>query len=204
MDLGAMYRASRLRIGQLAGGSAATVPVPATEQWNVHDVVAHVAGIAEDNVTGNMAGAPSDEWTAAQVARGREKSVEQLLFQWAGHASTIEAFLSTPEGATASAAVVDVNTHEADLRHALGLTGSPDAEFVGWIAPALLDGFYRAVAERELPPVTVEADPVDVWRGRLGRRTAAEVASFGWSADPAQYLDTWFLFGPRTTPLGER
>ena len=204
MDLGAMYRASRLRVGQLASASVSSQPVPATDAWNVHDVVAHLAGIAEDATTGNMAGAPGDDWTAAQVARGRDRSIEQLLFQWAGHAAEMEAFLSTPAGMDASAAVVDVNTHEADLRHALGLPAEPDEEFIGWVAPTLLDGFYRAVAEQDLPPVTVEAGPIDIWRGRLGRRTAGEVATLGWSTDPTTYLATWFLFGPRTTPLGER
>jgi len=204
MDLGAMYRASRLRVGQLASASESSRPVPATDGWSVHDVVAHLAGIAEDAANGNMAGAPGDDWTAAQVARGRDTSIERLLFQWAGHATLVEAFLSTPEGIDRSAAVVDVNTHEADLRHALGLPVEPDEEFIGWIAPNLLDGFHRAVAERELPPVTVEAGPIEIWRGRLGRRTAGEVGALGWSADPTEYLATWFIFGPRSTPLGER
>jgi uncharacterized protein (TIGR03083 family) len=204
MDLGAMYRASRLRIGQLVDDGVGSLPVPATEQWSVHDLVAHVTGVAEDAVTGNMAGAPSDAWTAAHVARARDASIGQLVERWAGRADELEAMLSSPAGASASAAVVDVNTHEGDLRHALGLPVEPDEEFIAWVAPELLDGFYRAVAEAGLPPVEVEADPVDIWRGRLGRRTPEEIATLNWSADPSRYLATWFLFGPRATPLGER
>ena len=198
-----MYRASRLRIGELVDDGVGAQSVLATPKWTVHDVVGHVAGIAEDAATDNMGGAPGDDWTAAQVARARDKSIGQLFDQWAGHAAGMEAFLSTPEGINASAAVVDVNTHEADLRHALGLAVAPDDEFIAWVAPELLDGFYRAVADGDLPPVIVEADPIDIWRGRLGRRTTEEVARFNWSTDPTPYLDTWFLFGPRSTPLGE-
>jgi uncharacterized protein (TIGR03083 family) len=204
MDLGAMYRASRLRIGELVDPEVAPRPVPATPLWNVHDVVAHVAGIAEDSANDNMAGAPSREWTDDQVARGASKSVGQLFDQWAGHAAPMEGFLSTPAGVNASAAVVDVWTHEADLRHALGLPAEPDDEFLGWIAPEMLDSFHRAVAERGLPPVEVTGEPFDIWRGRLGRRTPDEIAALDWSGDPVPYLDTWFIFGRRTTPLGER
>lgn len=41
-----------------------------------------------------------------------------------------------------------------------------------------------------------------IWPGWLGRRTAREMASLGWSADPTTYLATWFIFGPQSTPLG--
>jgi hypothetical protein len=58
-DVGAMYRASRLRITSL---------VEAVD--------------AEDAATGNMGGVTTDAWTAAQVERGRPRSVGELIATW--------------------------------------------------------------------------------------------------------------------------
>jgi hypothetical protein len=71
------------------------------------------------------------------------------------------------------------------------------------MTPLLLDGFHEAVADAGLAPVSVVASQVDVFRGRLGRRTAAEVAAYDWSGDPSAYLDTWFIFGRAEQSLGE-
>jgi uncharacterized protein (TIGR03083 family) len=202
-DRGASYRDARLRITELVDDEVAAVPVPATPGWDVHDVVAHLAGIVEDAVTGNMEGVTTDPWTAAQVERGRTKTVRELVEQWDAGAPLVEAVLTSSEGAEHFRAVLDVHCHEADLRHALGHPPVlPDA-FLDWAAAVLLDGFGDAVAEAGLPPVTVEATRFEVFRGRLGRRTPAEVAAYGWSADPGPYLDAWFIFGSAAASIGE-
>ena len=71
VDLGVLYGAARRRISALvaAPGLDDGAVVPATPEWTVHDVIAHLSGIAVDGTTGNMEGAPGDAWTAAQVAR---------------------------------------------------------------------------------------------------------------------------------------
>ena len=192
-----------MRIADLVGDTDPTAIVAATPAWNVHDVIAHLSGLAEDAANDNMSGAPGEAWTAAQVERGRDRPIAQMLERWEGHATTLVAVLDSPEGVRSSATVVDVNAHEADLRHALGLPPEPDDEFVSWAAPMMRKFFARAVESAGLAPITVEASDWEVVRGRLGRRTAAEVTALDWSADPAPYLDTWFMFGPRDEPLGE-
>jgi hypothetical protein len=205
VDLGEFYRAARERITALvtAAGVDPSAVVPATPEWNVHDVVAHLSGIAVDGTTGNMAGAPGDEWTAAQVRRNADRSIAELVEEWSQVGPLMEGFLSTPEGALASAAVMDIHTHEADLRHALGLSVEVPATFLAWAGPAMRDGFAAAVAAAGLPPVTVAASDFEWFRARLGRRTAAEVAALAWSAPAAAYLDAFFIFGRAATPLGE-
>lgn len=202
--LGDWYRASRERIVALVSDDVGDVTVPATPEWTVHDVVAHLAGIAEDARTGNMAGATTDPWTAAQVERGRSKSVAQLVEQWSADAGGVEWFLSTPEGAASSwRAVLDIHTHEADLQGALGMPVALPAEVVEWVAAVLLDAFAEGVAAAGLPPVSVAASPLEVFRSRLGRRTADEARALAWSADPEPYLDHWFVFGRADHALGE-
>ena len=43
--------------------------VPACPGWSVRDVVAHMTAVAEDWAAGSLAGPPTDEQTAAHVAR---------------------------------------------------------------------------------------------------------------------------------------
>ena len=130
---------------------------------------------------------------------GRGETVADLLAAWEEHGANIEQLLASPHGSRASAVVMDVNCHECDLRHALGLVPRPDPGFLDWAAPSLLGGFVKAVEAQSLPPVTVDAPPFEVFRGRLGRRTGAEVAGYAWSADPTEYLDAWFIFGRATS-----
>ena len=206
IDLGAFYRDARLRVTALVSDDLGDTPVPATPLWTLHDVVAHLAGTPEDVRTGNMDGVTSDAWTAAQVERGRDKTVVELLDQWAEDAPAVEGFLSAidPDDAgTAPLAVVDLLTHEADLRHALGLPADLPDDALAWAADLMLGGFHARVAVAGLPSVSVEASDFEVFRGRLGRRTVDEVCAYDWSADPLPYLDTWFVFGRATASLGE-
>jgi uncharacterized protein (TIGR03083 family) len=202
IDLGEMYRASRLRVVDLVNDDNAGRPVPATPAWNMHDVVAHLAGVMNDVVTGNMEGAATEPWTAAQVQRGAGKSVADVAAEWDAAAPGFEAFLSSPAGAKAGSAVIDVHAHETDLRSALGLAPAFSEEIVAWLAERLRAVFDSQVAAAGLAEVKVECSDFEMFRARLGRRTSDQVCAFGWSADPAPYLDTFFLFGPTPTPVG--
>jgi uncharacterized protein (TIGR03083 family) len=206
VDPGILYRTCRERITALvtAPGVDETMVVPATPEWTVHDVIAHVAGISEDAVTGNMAGAPGDEWTAAQVARGRTKTLAELLAGWAERSPTMEAVFSSPEGAPMLAGVIDVHTHEADLRNALGLPVDVPADFLAWVGTRLSGALVEQVAAAGLPPVSIDISDMEWFRGRFGRRTVDEVRAYPWSADPEPYLDLFFVFGRAERSLGER
>jgi uncharacterized protein (TIGR03083 family) len=203
VDLGQLYRQGRLRITDLVSDQEGDRPVAATPLWTVHDVVAHMAGVMEDVRTGNMEGVTTDPWTAAQIERGRSKSVSELLDQWTRDAVGPEAILSTPEGAPYFRAVVDIMTHLADLLTAFGRPVDLPPEFLSWTTPQLIEAFNQEATSHGLPLVEVEAPDFEVFRGRLGRRTEAEVRSFEWSANPEPYLDTWFIFGRAESPLGE-
>lgn len=204
VDLGSMYRSARERITALVGDDVADLPVPATPGWTVHDVVAHVSGVCDDAIAGNMEGAPGEAWTAAQVARGRGRSVSEMLARWSETGPFVEAFLSSPDGASRSAAVIDVHTHECDLLTALGRPIAVPDDVLIWVGEQFRTGFAAAVADAGLPPVTVEASDLELFRSRLGRRTHAEVRALGWSADPEPYLPLWFVFGTAERSLGER
>jgi uncharacterized protein (TIGR03083 family) len=223
-DLGELYAAARRRITEIAIGlpeAEAHKPCPATPEWTVHEVLAHVRGITEDVRTGNLDGVATDPWTAAQVDRHRASSTAELLDGWAQDAPILESVLSSPLGETAARAVIDVHAHEADLRSALGHPASLPTPFGDWAIPILAQGFIDEVQANALPtvrivtpdgdaigasdaPVVLNVSRFDLFRSRLGRRSRAQVASFDWGgADPKPYFDAFFSFGPRDTDLNE-
>lgn len=207
VDLGAWYRSARTRITSHLDDRVGGLAVPATPGWNVHDLVAHLAGIATDAVTGNMEGVTTDAWTAAQVERGRGRSVTELVAEWEAGSPFVEAFLtSTPpdEATTVAPAVIDIHTHEADLLAALGFPVVLPIDVLAWCADKLRQGFRTAVADAGLAHVDVETDNLEWFRGRLGRRTTDEVCGYDWSLNPEPYLDCWFVFGRADESLGER
>ena len=69
-DLAAAYRGVRVRVRELVveHGAECDAVIPATPEWTVHDLVAHLGGITADIVSGNLDGVGTDTWTAAQVA----------------------------------------------------------------------------------------------------------------------------------------
>ena len=205
IDLGELYREARGRISELVTGDGVdpALPIPATPEWTVHCVVAHLSGIAADASTGNMEGAPGEAWTAAQVARGVGRTLAEMVADWETTGPMIEGFLSSPAGESAAAAVIDIHTHEADLRSALGVAVVVPDEVLSWAASRLRSGFAEQVAEAGLPPVEVTATDFEWFRGRLGRRTEAEVCEYGWSMEPTPYLDSFFTFGRAASSLGE-
>lgn len=204
VDLGAAYRAARLRIAELVSDDVGELAVAATPEWNLHDVVAHVTGIVDDATSGNMDGAPGDAWTAAQVLRGQGRTVAEMVSVWHEKAPLVEMTLSSPDGASRANAVFDIHTHECDLLTALGRPITVPTDVLAWIAGSFRESFAATVAEAGLPRVAVELSDVELFRSRLGRRTADEVRAYGWSTDPEPYLEHWFVFGVAERSLGEQ
>ena len=205
IDLGVLYRTCRERVTVLVSGPDVDpdLVVPATPEWTVRDVIAHLSGISEDAANGNMEGAPGDVWTAAQVTRSKGRSIAELLATWQQYAPGMEAFFSSPNGAAMSAGVFDVHTHEADLRQAFGLPLAIPAEALAWAGEGMRASFAQSVADAGLAPVELPISDVEWFRGRLGRRTEAEVRAYPWSADPEPYLEHFFIFGRAARPLEE-
>lgn len=189
--------------------------VPCTPDWDVHDVVAHVVGIAEDISSGRVDGAGTDPWTSAQVERGRDRPVAELLAAWEplipGVAATLAAFGERRP-------IVDVHAHEHDIRHALAVPEDRRSEIVAesidWLPDQAPIGRALRIewsdGGRQDQPgdgdqlVLRDVTPFEVFRSRLGRRTRGQVLDYDWSEDPSELLDTWFIFGPAAVDIGER
>lgn len=219
-DSAAAYEAVRSRMTALlrpAGPDELARQVPACPEWSVHDLLAHVTGLAVDVAAGRVEGAGSDAWTDAQVVPRRGSSRDALLAEWAA-APIREALLGIDE-MRAAQVVFDLATHEHDLRGALQAPGERDSEgvLVGWewatdVLGQLRDGYGEGALVLTTPhgtrtcgsaPVTggVTADRFELWRAMTGRRSAQQVAAWDWTGEPA--VERLCLLPARPTALQE-
>ena len=217
-DLAFLYRETRERLSELVLGlddSERATSVPACPGWAVSDVLCHLLAVVEDVMAGRLTKPPSDAETAAQVARHRGTPVPALIETWAELAPPFEELVGA---ADVWPAVLDVASHEQDIRGALGRQGARDTEVVRAGAERLVtmlqppvpvrlvcDDFEARVGpdDAEAPELVLRTTHFETFRWRLGRRSRAQVRGFDWSADPGPVMDQLFIFGPSPTDIAE-
>ncbi len=201
-NLSAVYAASRARLIDLAAGldpAAAEAPVGPTPLWHVTDVYRHLAGLADDVLTGRLEGVGTPAWTAAQVEAFRDRTLADVCTAWVAAAPAFDAKLAAA-GPTGVRIAGDVWNHEQDVRAAVGLRGIRD----DWAAAALARNYVPLVTERWAdhpdapsvdvvvdgerlrfgpgePELTLRATSYEFVRAVVGRRSYAQLASADWS-----------------------
>jgi uncharacterized protein (TIGR03083 family) len=131
---------------------------PACPEWSVHDVVAHLSGVCADVLAGNIEGVATDPWTAAQVETRRDWPLDKLLAEWTDVGPQVEAMAQFFPGRVGSQWVLDLHTHEHDIRHAIGAPGAKDSEGINVGVRFLVEvGVLSGVAVRGLPPLEIRA-----------------------------------------------
>lgn len=126
------YFLSRTRFTSLltdAPSEWATLPVPTCPAWNVHDLLAHVSGIAAEIVGGNGPGADSQAWVDAIVDARRDVPLVGLLEEWSMVGPVFEE-MAAETRRLAVPLSYDTVVHEHDLRHAIDRPGARDASGV--------------------------------------------------------------------------
>jgi uncharacterized protein (TIGR03083 family) len=212
-DYAAAYDAVRSRLMAAPLTAHRASAVPSCPGWTVHEVVAHLAGLCQDWVRERFDGYASDPWTANQIARFADRSMDDMFDAWSEAA---DAFARLPDntflGSPPRWAFGDAVVHEADLRGATGLGRVPeDAVLLSvrgavarWrdvlltaTAPSLLirsrEGHQWRLADREAAPgdeaAEVETSLYEVFRALAGRRSPDQVCAWDWSGDPQAFLD---------------
>lgn len=150
--------------------------VPATPDWTVRDVVAHVTGLAAAGAAGALPGdlnlleqfrdqdvvAARDEFADGQVLRRRDASTEELLSEWAAAEPDLFARLRGENGGLPFGFDVvlttDLCVHTDDVANALGLP--PNRHLAA--ARAALAGYAFGVDYRiralDLPALALSYD----------------------------------------------
>jgi uncharacterized protein (TIGR03083 family) len=215
-DLARFYRETRQRLTALVSGldaAALATPVPACPGWSVADVIGHLAAIPEDALAGRLTGPPSEEETAAQVARYSGRAMTQTLASWTDLAPQFEEIVAAFE---VWPAVIDVASHEQDIRGAVGQPGARDTEVIretaGWLIARLRPPVpIRVTIEDAEILLGPDGEPVlelrttryEAFRWRMGRRSRNQLAALDWAGDPSPVLDHLVVFGPAVTDIAE-
>jgi uncharacterized protein (TIGR03083 family) len=214
--LSQLYGDSRARLLALVTGldePGLTAPVPACPGWRVRDVVAHLTAVGEDVLEGRLTGPPTEEQSAAQVARFAGRPFPEVLARWEELAPRFEAAI---DGFEVWPAVLDVAAHEQDVRGALGAPGARDTEVVrlgsdrllSWLQPPVSlrvvveDVAYDLGPEGEAA-IVLRTDRFEAFRWRLGRRSRRQLAGLDWTGDPSPVLDHLVVFGPAAADVDE-
>src|SRR5437899_915575 len=124
--LEAVYEETRARIVGLIrdADQDAVAVVPACPTWSVRDVLAHVTGLYADIVSGNLAGAATDDWTAAQVEARRAMPLDELLGESDEAGPKLAAMIDDFPGRYGTQVIADLAVHEHDIRGALDRAGA--------------------------------------------------------------------------------
>jgi uncharacterized protein (TIGR03083 family) len=179
-DLADVYEQTRIHVSDLVGGLSdeeAEKPVPATPEWRVRDIVAHLSGdlaslIANDFPMDFFAsiGAPEsvaklNAWTDEHVRSRAERSVSEILDEWEAASKTIVDMMRGhtpwPDGVPWFAdrvLVTDLGVHQHDIYGALGIMRDRDAAPVrigvaGYVV--VMDMRLKAAGA---PALAIEAD----------------------------------------------
>jgi len=215
VDVGEWYGMVRERLSKLVVDvpEPAAIPVPACPGWSVHDVIAHLVGVADDVIGGRLAGAPDDEWTARQVAARRDRSMADLLADWAEVGPPFQEVIGKGRRWPG---LLDVLSHEHDIRGAVAAPAGHDApevvlaaEFlVSILAPTTAMTVRMGAQEMRVgpsdgPDIGLVTSPFEVFRFRMGRRSRGQLAAMDWRGDPTPVLDCLAIFGPAVADVIE-
>jgi uncharacterized protein (TIGR03083 family) len=211
-----IYQETRERICALMSGAddpAWSAALTACPGWSVRDVLAHMTAVAEDWAAGRLTGPPTDEQTAAQVARFGGHDVASVLTAWSDAAARLDHMAETAGGAPP---LGDIVVHEHDVRAAIDRPGARDSEAVWHSSDQLLTNLRTPVPLRvqveddeyrcgplDGPETCLRTTRFEALRWRTGRRSRAQLAAMDWSDDPTPMLEHLYLFGPAAADVVE-
>ena len=178
------YAALRVRVTELMQSLSleqSKTVVPHCPQWTVKDCLAHMVGVPEDVINGQMEGVASEAWTNRQVQRHTNDSVDDLLAIWEANAPVFAKILPNIPQPVLSQFMFDQTTHEHDIRTAIGQRGARDT-----LAVAVAEGFIRnSLAQHSDPEIaqlaTNKLTGFEFLRTLSGRRSRAQISLNGFN-----------------------
>jgi uncharacterized protein (TIGR03083 family) len=201
------YRDVRLRVTDLLRDRPEVEVeqiAPATPEWRIRDVAAHMGGVCDDIANGNMAGVATSAWTKAQVDKRHDWELRRVLDDWEEHAGTVEPMLNDI-GQPIGQMVFDAWTHEQDIRGAFGEAGGRDSAaleiaFGWWVEAARAQplregapGALRLVTEQGTvefgsgePAFELRTTRFEFLRTLTGRRSREQIRALDYDGPPLE------------------
>ncbi len=208
-DVGVLYTAAIARIGDVLrsnGGEGDGVTVPACPDWDVADLLAHLAGTASALLARDYPGDDVQGWVDGHVADRTGRSALENWAEWDGVGADYAALLDKNEGAWGSL-LYDAIVHEDDLRGALDQPPARDDAALDYALDRLLSNLDASATAAEIgsleivsdggtwtigagmPTLTLRcADRWEVLRALGARRSEARLRAMDFSADPTAWI----------------
>ena len=204
-ELSAAYHATRERVTALVSELAAAeldTPVPACPAWKVRDLVAHMSGIPDALTSGDMPSGDLQSWLDGLLEARRAVPVDELLERWGACADATSTLIDNGAGLL----LIDVVTHEHDLRAAVTRPGARGTAEVRAIVQPVLDLLAPGMTDAGLgallidadgvqwashlakPGCTLHVDPWEATRALNSRRTADELRALPATGDVESYI----------------
>ena len=183
------YKELRARVTEMMQSltlEQAQTTVPHCPQWTVKDCLAHMIGVPEDVINGQMDGVASEAWTNRQVQRHAQDSVADLLAVWESNAAVFAKILPNIPQPVISQFMFDQTTHEHDIRRAVSQPGARDT-----LAVAVAEGFIRnSLAQQSDPAIAQLANHkltgFEYLRSLSGRRSRAQISKNGFDIETVE------------------
>lgn len=191
------------------------VTAPATPEWRVRDLLAHLGGVCDDVVNGNLGEVGADTWTAVQVQKRRGWTVDELVADWEQHGGAVDALIDQAPPGLFGQLLFDGWTHGQDIRGALQAPGDQDSPAAArsyvWATEVMAGRDRDARPKLSLiteagacvigagePTGTLRASRFELLRAMTGRRSKAQVRSYAWEGrpDPERLLLAPFFHPP--------
>jgi hypothetical protein len=174
--------------------------VPHCPQWTVKDCLAHMIGVPEDVISGQMDGVATDAWTDRQVQRHTQDSVDDLLTTWSTIAPVFASILPHIPQPVLSQFMFDQTNHEHDIRAALKLPGGRDS-----VAVAVAEGFLRdSLSQNSDLAIAQLADHkltgFEFLRSLSGRRSLSQISNSGL---PSETVERFINAMPYSIPKSD-
>jgi hypothetical protein len=110
--------------------------------------------------------------------------------------------------------VIDLTTHEQDIRGAVGQPGARDTAELRWSfellaehaveeVPGLRVEVEDATFGPDAPTSMLRGDRYDLFRAMMGRRSSAQLRALGWSGAPLEDVEAMIVFGPAVADVIE-
>ena len=161
-----------------------------------------------------------EEWTARQVARFRDRAIEDVVAAWDHEAPAFEDGLRLFGYQVGNHFVGDLFIHLTDVQVALGRPVDREGTAM-WIAldwyldslgETLDDAHVGALAVESGPETrivgpgdiaaSVTVEPFEMLRACAGRRTLAAITAYAWSGDVDAFVGRITRYGTPATDIG--
>ena len=176
-------RTRTIGVLRAAGEERAAQIVPTCPDWTAKELACHMYGVCDDLLNGRLEGIGSEAWSQAQVDRHSGKPLDELLDEWAASGDAFDAMVPHIPRPANYQLVMDMATHEHDIRLAVGSPGAQDDPSLAIGSAYMLRNIAKMDADLAEQIQGSGLTDFECLRSLTGRRSVAQLEASGIDAE---------------------